>query len=50
MHPPRIFDPAGLTLPDGAPEDHPTVRELRELVWWTATASAARARRRCLPA
>ncbi|AVS63129.1 arsenical resistance protein ArsH [Paracidovorax avenae] len=32
---PRIFDPAGLPLPDGAPEDHPKVRELRELVQWS---------------
>jgi arsenic resistance protein ArsH len=25
----RIFDPAGLPLPDGAPVDHPKVQELR---------------------
>ncbi|OWT81078.1 MULTISPECIES: arsenical resistance protein ArsH [unclassified Achromobacter] len=30
----RIFDPAGLPLADGAPEDHPKVAELRELVLW----------------
>ena len=30
----RIFDPAGLPLPDGAGEDHPKVRELRELATW----------------
>src|SRR5687768_9365044 len=28
---PRIFDPAGLPLPDDAPADHPKVRELRSL-------------------
>lgn len=32
---PRIFDPSGLPLPDDAPEDHPKVRELRELVLWS---------------
>lgn len=30
----RIFDPQGLPLPDGAAEDHPKVRELRQLVQW----------------
>ncbi len=30
----RIFDPRGLPLPDGAPEDHPKVKELRELAQW----------------
>ena len=31
----RIFDPAGLPLPDGAGADHPKVRELRELSLWS---------------
>jgi arsenic resistance protein ArsH len=31
----RIFDPAGLPLPDGAPESHPKVRELRDLADWS---------------
>lgn len=30
----RIFDPCDLPLPDGAPDDHPKVKELRELVLW----------------
>ncbi|WAX94302.1 arsenical resistance protein ArsH [Aminobacter sp. NyZ550] len=30
-----IFDPAGLPLPDGAPTDHPKVKELRELSLWS---------------
>ena len=30
----RIFDPRGLPLPDGAPDDHPKVRELRDLAQW----------------
>ena len=30
----RIFDPAGLPLPDAAPESHPTVQELREAATW----------------
>ena len=32
---PRIFDPRGLPQPDGAPEDHPKVQELRELAQWS---------------
>lgn len=31
----RIFDPRHLPLPDAAPEDHPKVRELRELAQWS---------------
>lgn len=31
----RIFNPAGLPLPDGAPADHPKVKELRELSLWS---------------
>jgi arsenic resistance protein ArsH len=30
----RMFDPSGLPQVDDAPEDHPKVRELRELVLW----------------
>ncbi len=31
----RIFHPGGLPLPDGAPDDHPKVTELRELAAWS---------------
>jgi arsenic resistance protein ArsH len=31
----RHFDPEGLPLADGAPDDHPKVRELRDLVIWS---------------
>lgn len=31
----RIFDPTGLPLPDGAPTDHPKVKELRDLSLWS---------------
>ena len=31
----RIFNPAGLPLPDSVPTDHPKVKELRELSMWS---------------
>lgn len=31
----RVFNPSGLPLPDDAPESHPKVVELRELVMWS---------------
>ncbi|HHL4077721.1 arsenical resistance protein ArsH [Burkholderia sola] len=31
----RMFNPSGLPLPDDAPESHPKVIELRELVMWS---------------
>lgn len=31
----RIFDPKDLPLPDGAPEEHPKVQELRSLAQWS---------------
>ncbi len=30
----HIFDPAGLPLPDSAPDSHPKVKELRDLAAW----------------
>ena len=30
----RIFDPRGLPQPDGAPDSHPKVQELRQLAQW----------------
>ncbi|EGH30081.1 arsenical resistance protein ArsH [Pseudomonas syringae pv. aptata] len=30
-----IFDPSGLPLPDDVPEEHPKVKELRDLVLWS---------------
>ena len=31
----RIYDPAGLPLPDSAPETHPKVQELRDAATWS---------------
>lgn len=31
----RVYDPAGLPLPDSTPTDHPKVQELRELSLWS---------------
>lgn len=31
----RIFDPTGLPLADDVPDDHPMVKELRDLVLWS---------------
>ncbi|MGO4285564.1 arsenical resistance protein ArsH [Bosea sp. TAB14] len=31
----RVFDPAGLPMPDSMPADHPKVKELRELALWS---------------
>lgn len=32
---PRVFDPRGLPQPDSGEEDHPKVKELRELMIWS---------------
>jgi len=39
---PKIFDPSGLPLPDDTSEDHPKVKELRDLVAWSEGRSGAR--------
>ncbi|MFZ4529033.1 MAG: arsenical resistance protein ArsH [Undibacterium curvum] len=31
----KVFNPQDLPLPDAAPDDHPKVKELRELVMWS---------------
>jgi len=31
----RVFNPSGLPLPNDAPDEHPKVVELRELVYWS---------------
>ncbi|WP_370032605.1 arsenical resistance protein ArsH [Oceanicella sp. SM1341] len=31
----RLYDPAGLPLPDGTPDSHPKVAELREAALWS---------------
>ena len=31
----RVYNPEGLPLPDGHPEDHPKVQELRDLAAWS---------------
>ncbi|SEG07164.1 arsenical resistance protein ArsH [Bosea lathyri] len=31
----RVFDPAGLPMPDSVPPDHPKVQELRDLALWS---------------
>jgi arsenic resistance protein ArsH len=31
----KVYDPAGLPLPDGHPESHPKVKELRDLAAWS---------------
>lgn len=34
----KIFNPSGLPLPDDAPDTHPKVQELRDLVQWASCA------------
>ncbi|TWC11122.1 MULTISPECIES: arsenical resistance protein ArsH [unclassified Pseudomonas] len=31
----RVFNPSGMPLPDDAPDDHPKVKELRDLMLWS---------------
>jgi len=38
----RVFDPCDLPLPDGHPEHHPKVQELRKLATWSEGWSGAR--------
>lgn len=38
----RIFNPSGLPLPDDAPDSHPKVQELRDLMQWSEGRCGAR--------